>query len=252
MDNAPHGGYIVSILDANDFPLSLVFGQSQTEPRAMPERLEFNDEMEKPRVRRFVRFSPGPAAVHKVSALAISDGSSHIIQINSPLQLGHYGLVVSKFEQQIKFYTENFNLVPSNILQVPTHPGSADSKPVAMFAHIDRGSTLVDHHSIFLTSLPPSETTPHVHHCSFEVHDYDTQALGHEWLMKKGYELVWGLGRHLIGSQLFDYWWDTSKFMVEHYIDGDVVNDQTPVGVGPAGDAGLAAWGPEVPKTFLD
>ncbi|KIN09009.1 hypothetical protein OIDMADRAFT_48845 [Oidiodendron maius Zn] len=231
MDNAPHGGYIVTILDPEGFPLNLVFGQSAPELRAGPERLEFNDEKEKPRVRKFLRFSPGPAAIHK---------------------LGHYGLVVSNFDKQFKFYTENFNLVPSNILQVPTNPGSADRKSVAMFAHIDRGSDLVDHHSIFLTYLPPNGTTPHIHHCSFEVHDYDTQALGHEWLMKKGYELVWGLGRHLIGSQLFDYWWDTSKFMMEHYIDGDVVNDQTPVVVGPAGDAGLAAWGPEVPKTFLD
>ena len=157
------------------------------------------------------------------------------------------------FDKQLKFYTQHFNLVPSNLLYVPAHgPGSSARKYVAMFAHIDRGDDLVDHHSLFLTSLPPSETVPHVHHCSFEVHDIDTQALGHEWLTKKGYDLVWGLGRHLIGSQLFDYWWDTSKFMVEHYIDGDVVNDQTPVGVGPAGDAGLAAWGPEVPKTFLN
>jgi hypothetical protein len=67
MENAPHGGYIVSILDPEGFPLSLVYGQLATEPRKMPERLEFNDEMEKPRVRKFIRFSPGPAAVYKVS-----------------------------------------------------------------------------------------------------------------------------------------------------------------------------------------
>ena len=67
MKSAPNGGYIASILDAEGFPVSFVWGQSPAEPREMPERLAVNDEKEKPRVRKFVRFSPGPAAIHKVS-----------------------------------------------------------------------------------------------------------------------------------------------------------------------------------------
>jgi hypothetical protein len=72
---------------------------------------------------------------------------------------------------------------------------------VAVFAHIDRGETPVDHHTFFMSS----NATAHVHHCSFEVHDYDTQHLGHQWLAGKGYKSVWGIGRHILGSQLFDY-----------------------------------------------
>jgi hypothetical protein len=94
--------------------------------------------------------------------------------------------------------------------------------------------------------------TSHVHHCSFEVHDFDTQNLGHEWLASKGYKSVWGVGRHILGSQLFDYWWDTTGNMIEHYADGDLVNEETPVGWGLAGDESLAVWGPEVPKWFLE
>ena len=45
--------------------------------------------------------------------------------------------------------------------------------------------------------------------------------------------------------------WDTSKFMVEHYADGDLVNEDTGVGYGPAGHEGLAVWGPDVPAEFL-
>ena len=45
--------------------------------------------------------------------------------------------------------------------------------------------------------------------------------------------------------------WDTSKFMVEHYADGDLVNEDTAVGYGPAGHEGLAVWGPDVPTEFL-
>lgn len=40
--------------------------------------------------------------------------------------------------------------------------------------------------------------------------------------------------------------------MVEHYADGDLVNEDTPVGWGEAGHESLAVWGPECPKWFLD
>ncbi|MCJ1297874.1 hypothetical protein MMC08_000662 [Hypocenomyce scalaris] len=229
MKDAPGGGHIVTVTDPEGFPISLIYGQAPAQAQSMPEKIILNDEIDKPRARKFQRFSPGPAAVHK---------------------LGHYGLVVYDFEKQFSFYTKNFNLMPSNMLYIP----GADGKPqnVAMFAHIDRGQELVDHHSIFLVSLPPDATKPHVHHCSFEIHDFDTQALGHDWLTRKGYKSAWGLGRHIIGSQIFDYWWDPNGFMVEHYIDGDVVNQDTPVSFDPAASAKDAAWGPDVPMTFLE
>jgi hypothetical protein len=118
-----------------------------------------------------------------------------------------------------------------------------------MFAHLDLGDTLVDHHCIFFSANPASS---HVHHCSFEVHDFDTQQLGHQWLTKKGYKLAWGVGRHILGSQIFDYWWDTTGNIVEHYADGDLVNQDTPIGYFKAGADSLAAWGPEVPAAFLE
>lgn len=46
--------------------------------------------------------------------------------------------------------------------------------------------------------------------------------------------------------------WDTTGNMIEHYADGDLVNKDTPVGWGMAGDESLAVWGPEVPKWFLE
>ena len=39
--------------------------------------------------------------------------------------------------------------------------------------------------------------------------------------------------------------------MVEHYADGDLVNEDTPVGILPVGHESLAIWGPEVPLAFL-
>ncbi|KAH8162357.1 hypothetical protein CIB48_g5899 [Xylaria polymorpha] len=224
--DAPGGGFFVTVYDPEGFPMSLIYGQEEREASEdeQPKKLVYNFENEKPRVREFLRFKPGPAAVHK---------------------LGHYGLCVQDFSGELDFYLKNFNLVPTDFLYVDEPDGT--KKDVAIFAHIDREDDYVDHHTFFMSTNKIS----HVHHCSFEVHDYDTQMLGHQWLGEKGYEPVWGVGRHILGSQIFDYWWDTTHNMIEHYIDGDVVNHKTPIGYSPAGDESLAVWGPEVPSWFL-
>ena len=227
LKDAPGGGHMVTLHDTEGFPINLLYGQTKKEPGPYPEVLTTNYEKDKPRVARFQRFTPGPAAVHK---------------------LGHYGLCVQNFPAQMEWYTRTFNLAPTDLLYVPDPSAEGGKKEVAIFAHIDLGPQHVDHHSFFMSSNP----TSHVHHCSFEVHDFDTQSLGHEWLAKKGYKSVWGVGRHILGSQLFDYWWDTTGNMIEHYADGDLVDENTAVGHLPAGNESLAVWGPEVPETFLD
>jgi hypothetical protein len=59
--------------------------------------------------------------------------------------------------------------------------------------------------SIFIAADPDEKPT-RIHHSSFEVNDFDTQLLGHDWLREKGWTNSWGVGRHLLGSQVFDYW----------------------------------------------
>ena len=54
----------------------------------------------------------------------------------------------------------------------------------------------------------------------------------------------------ILGSQVFDYWFDTSGFVLEHYADGDLVNRETPVATVQAGPGMLSAWGPPVPDVF--
>lgn len=233
MLEAPGKGHIITVEDPQGFPVNFVCGQSvRATSGSTKEQLIINDEINKPRQRKFQRFEPGPAEIYK---------------------LGHFGYVVTEFDSMLDWYTRYFNIIPSDILYIPA-PGSVESnggrKEVAMFAHIDRGEDMVDHHSLFVSSATPGGKH-HVHHCSFEIHDFDTQALGHQWLAQKGYESVWGVGRHILGSQIFDYWWDTTGNMVEHYADGDLVNFETPMGFAPAGHEGLAVWGPEVPAAFL-
>ena len=172
---APGGGHLVTLHDKENFPVNVMYGQTPAEPEDLPEKVIYNYEDDKPRVRKFNRYTPGPAAVHK---------------------LGHYGLCVTNFEEQLEWYTRNFNLAPTDFLYVPTDD-KGTKKDVAVFAHVDRGEDPVDHHTFFMST----NKTAHVHHCSFEVHDYDTQHLGHQWLGKQGYTSVWGIGRHILGSQ---------------------------------------------------
>lgn len=57
---------MVSLTDPEGFPMNLMFGQSPASKGEFPEKIMINYENEKPRTRRFQRFEPGPAAVHKV------------------------------------------------------------------------------------------------------------------------------------------------------------------------------------------
>lgn len=229
MKDAPGGGHILTLHDPAGFPFNLMHGQQPAaRDEDVPDKLLQNYEVDKPRVRKFNRFTPGPAAVHK---------------------LGHYGYCVQNFEEQLKYYTHNFNFAPTDFLFAPDDSSNKGGvKDVAVFMHVDRGTTPTDHHTLFMAT----NATTHVHHASFEVHDMDTQQLGHQWLASQSYTSVWGVGRHILGSQIFDYWWDTTGFMIEHYADGDLVNEETPVGWMNAGDESLAVWGPEVPKWFLE
>lgn len=122
---------------------------------------------------------------------------------------------------------------------------------VLTFMHLDLGMEYSDHHSIFFQRAP-SDTEGAMHHCSFEVDDFDTQLIGHEFLLAKGYTPVWGVGRHILGSQIFDYWKDSSGFTMEHYADGDVVNRDTETVRQEAGPHTLSIWGPALPRTFTE
>ncbi|KAH7121385.1 Glyoxalase/Bleomycin resistance protein/Dihydroxybiphenyl dioxygenase [Dactylonectria macrodidyma] len=185
----PGGGKKVSITDPNGFLVTFIHGQS---PKNTPDientsRISgtqkplVNLATEKPRQGQFCRFNHGPSPVHK---------------------LGHYGYIVPKhsFKKTTEWYTSLMNVIPTDAV---FDPESGDD--TTCFMHIDLGETFTDHHSIFFGGSPAVKKA-FVHHSSFEVNDMDTEALGHQWLVEKGYTNCWGIGRHVLGSQIFDYW----------------------------------------------
>ncbi|PVH68976.1 Glyoxalase/Bleomycin resistance protein/Dihydroxybiphenyl dioxygenase [Cadophora sp. DSE1049] len=208
LSHLPSGGELVSFKTPAGATMHLVWGQKERkipskEPSAQamnqgPYNLPFTKE----RKGNFQRFQPGPAMVHK---------------------LGHFGFTSGLFDEEVAFYFKHFNLTPSDTL----FDGNNPEVDIMVFLHIDLGDDYSDHHSLFVQRVPSSHATM-MHHCSFEVADFDTQLLGHQWLLSKGYDSLWGVGRHILGSQIFDYWRDLSGFRIEHYADGDVVNQKTP------------------------
>ena len=66
LSDAPGGGSMVTLVDPEGYPLNLMYGATAAEVGEFPEKLVHNTEIDKPRRRRFQRFQPGPAAVHKV------------------------------------------------------------------------------------------------------------------------------------------------------------------------------------------
>lgn len=195
--DAPGGGKRVTFRDPVDgYPFHLVYGQTPVATSAHLPELEYNFPEAKHRaVNKTQRFKKGPAPVHK---------------------LGHFGCCVTNYAKTFEFYTTRFNLKATDVIH------DAKGTDNTAFLHLDRGMEQVDHHTFFifegecrsryatrehlLTRPPIAGPKYHVHHSSFEVHDFDIQGLGHQWLRDKGYDLVWGVGRHVLGSQIFDYW----------------------------------------------
>ncbi|KFZ23493.1 hypothetical protein V502_02031 [Pseudogymnoascus sp. VKM F-4520 (FW-2644)] len=227
---APGGGRLVTVPTPSGSKIHVLWGaKERTVPLKAPSATTvklgpYNTTLEKFRKGEFQRFTHGPAMVHK---------------------LGHYGFVSAKFDEDVHFYTSNFNFVPSDVLYMP---GNFDMD-VLVFFHLDLGDDFSDHHSLFLQRAPPGAGTT-MHHCSFEVEDFDTQLIGHEWLLSNNCQPVWGVGRHILGSQIFDYWKDPSGFTIEHYADGDLVNQASKTQTQEAGPDTLSIWGPKLPESF--
>ena len=71
--------------------------------------------------------------------------------------------------------------------------------------------------------------------------------MGHMAMLDRGYKHRWGIGRHFHGSQIFDYWTDPAGFHVEHFVDRDLVNADSPTLNYPFGRDPLLQWGPAFP-----
>ncbi|WP_372656502.1 VOC family protein [Hydrogenophaga sp.] len=116
---------------------------------------------------------------------------------------------------------------------------------VIAFVHTPHGS---DHH---LVAFAQSHA-PGLHHSSWEVGSIDEVGKGAEQMRNAGWSEGWGLGRHVLGSNYFNYVRDPWGSFCEYSCDIDFVPADLdwPAADHPMEDS-LYVWGPAVPKDFV-
>lgn len=159
-------------------------------------------------------------------------------------RLGHVVLSSTKYIETLNWYLDHFGLIVSDFLY---YASQRDRGPTMSFIRCDRGATPTDHHTLAMTLGPANRYV----HSAYQVSDLDALAAGGEYLRERGYLRSWGIGRHIQGSQLFDYWRDPDGFLVEHFTDGDMFDNTMDTGWAPFTASGLAQWGPPATKDFL-
>ena len=140
------------------------------------------------------------------------------------------------------WYQTVLGLLASDIV-----PLEDQSDLLMSFLRLDQGNRAVDHHVFQIFKGPARQ----LHHISFEVLDIDDLQMGHRTLHAKGYQHVWGIGRHLQGSQIFDYWLDPFGMMYEHWIDSDVLDASMPTVICQVHEL-ETPWGPPMPSEFME
>jgi catechol 2,3-dioxygenase-like lactoylglutathione lyase family enzyme len=159
-------------------------------------------------------------------------------------RLGHVVLQTTRYRETLDWYLKHLGLIVSDFL---FYAGQREKGSVMSFIRCDRGSTPTDHHTVAMTLGPVNRYV----HSAYQVADLDTLAAGGQHLLDRGYHRSWGIGRHIQGSQIFDYWRDPDGFLVEHFTEGDMFDCTLEPGWSPMTASGLDQWGPPANKDFL-
>ncbi len=173
------------------------------------------------------------------SPVRVGPAPSHV------MRLGHALLLVPNLPAWVDFYERLLGFKASD-----TYYGGVPDNTVAAFLHCGLGQQWTDHHT--LAGAAAQDGRARFDHTAFEVLDLDDLVQGGEHLLQRQHRRSWGVGRHIQGSQIFDYWRDPFGNKIEHWTDGDQVNDDTPVGRAAMTPGELAQWGPPLTPEFFD
>jgi catechol 2,3-dioxygenase-like lactoylglutathione lyase family enzyme len=211
--DAPGGGQRVCFTDPDGFAVEIVHGRERLEPLPVHGAAPLNRGSERARLGALQRVPRGPARVKR---------------------LGHAVLRVSDYARSTDWYCSRFGFLASDHV----HLGDP-SQRLATFLRCDRGDAWVDHHTFLCVAAPE----PGFDHAAFEVEDFDAVMAGHDHLEGAGYDHHAGIGRHVLGSQVFDYWKDPWGHVLEHFTDGDLLDASWSAGSYDPGVALGTQWG---------
>lgn len=220
--NEPGGGKRVRLKEHNGFTIEVVHGVATVEK--LPERHSvLNTGRARDRLGKFQRIDPRPC------------------QVKRP---GHAVLSTPDIEGSVAWAHRHLGFIVSEHVHAEDDPEML----LASFNRADRGEDFVDHHVMMFGR----HTRAGLNHISYEVQDMDDLHAGHDWLRQRGHYHLWGIGRHLLGSQVFDYWKDPWGRVHEHWTDTDVLNAAMPTRNVPKSQGLRSQWGPQAPQEFRD
>ncbi len=209
----PGGGRIVRLTDPDGYRVEVVAGQANDQAAPPPADPVRNTVAAKPRFRSTVRLDASPSHVRRI---------------------GHAVLKVRDFRTSEAWYKQLFGFLTSDEVE------AAKGVPLGAFMRCDRGDKPADHHTLFLAQLPGELG---ILHAAFEVANLDDLMLGHDHLKSRGRTAAWGVGRHIMGSQVFDYWKDPFGNELEHWTDGDLFTATDPPQKMPMSALLAVQWG---------
>jgi len=219
----PGGGSRVRFTDPAGFLVDVIHGQARLAPLAVREPIPANPASGRRRMGAPIRLRAAPSTV---------------------MRIGHVALLVPDFAKTFAFYCDVLGFRPSD-----TYWAGAEGNDVAAFMRCGLGDQWTDHHTLALVATQDGKAR--FDHSSFEVIDLDDVVQGGEYLKSRNWTRSWGVGRHIQGSQVFDYWRDPFGHKHEHWTDGDLVNDSTPVGHAAFALEELSQWAPPLTPEFL-
>ncbi|HLI20553.1 MAG TPA: VOC family protein [Stellaceae bacterium] len=220
----PGGGKRVRLRDPHGFQIEVVFGIEKLAPLPLPENTVNTAHERERRLGTLTRLGAGPVPVKR---------------------LGHGVIVSTDLVKALAWYRETLGFIPSDEIF-----RDDERNVISSFNRIDRGETFVDHHVFFCMQGPKAG----LNHIAFEVANFDAVMLGHEHMKSLGkYRPIWGPGRHIYGSQIFDYWADPWGRVHEHMTDSDRLNAAAEPHLNRAAPGGnRSQWGDSMPAHFIN
>ena len=155
------------------------------------------------RVRRTTPVVLPAVSLNTVGEAVRSNARARFHERAQPAHMGHIVIYAPNFEEMVAFYGDRLGFWTSDYLD-----------PVGVFLRCSS-----DHHNLFLVR----HRRTGFNHLSFGVHTVDEIMGGFRMLSREGWEPVWGLGRHYVGSNLFYYFRNPAGGFAEYYADMDCI-----------------------------
>ena len=218
----PGGGKRVRLSDPLGYQIEVVHGIEQPAPLPLRRQLLNYGSERLRRAGELMRIAKGPAHVRRI---------------------GHMVLMSTDLRRTVDWYRRTLGFLCSDDVYA-----EREDNLVGSFNRCDRGDDYVDHHVFFCIQGKKNG----LNHLSFEVEDIDDVMLGHEHMRQQGYRHAWGIGRHRLGSQVYDYWYDPWNRCHEHWTDTDLLNARTPGNLARAMVDTASQWGEAAPQEFRE